>query len=81
MKIKELNDKNKKKNRILFNSYYKLKDQLEDATDGKVDVEDLPEENEMKITGEAEGGARSEASKIARFFVMYKTRIVRKTSQ
>lgn len=49
-KIKEANDKNKKKNRILFNSYYKLKDQLEDATDGQLDAEDLPEENEMKIT-------------------------------
>jgi len=49
-KIKEVNDENKKKNRLLFDSYHKLKDQLEDATDGQLEVKDLPPEKEMKIT-------------------------------
>jgi len=49
-KIKEVNDENTRKNRILYDSYYKIKDQLQDVTDGQTEVKDLPPENEMKIT-------------------------------
>jgi len=49
-KIKRQADENLQKNRLLYSSFFKVKDALEDATDGQVKVEDLPKEDEMKVT-------------------------------
>mmetsp|Transcript_5213 Transcript_5213/g.11029 ORF Transcript_5213/g.11029 Transcript_5213/m.11029 type:complete len:1105 (+) Transcript_5213:190-3504(+) len=49
-KLKKTADINVHKNRVLYSTYYKVKDALEDATDGSVRVEDLPKEEDIKIT-------------------------------
>ncbi|GMH56015.1 hypothetical protein TL16_g02040 [Triparma laevis f. inornata] len=49
-KIKRQADENTQKNRLLYSSFFKVKDALWDATDGQVQVEDLPKEDEIKVT-------------------------------
>ena len=48
--VKLSSDENMRKNRLLYDSYYKLRDKLEDATDGQSSVKDLPPESELKVT-------------------------------